>query len=58
MEIEVGDLVRGRPFGQSRRATGTVIRIVDDWIVYVETLPNRNDHTRTVLIDIDNVESL
>ena len=42
--------------GQSRRVTGTVLRIVDDWIVFVETLPNRNDHTRTVVIDIADIE--
>ena len=55
----IGKKVRGRPFGCSRRVTGTIVGIYGGgWIVRVQTLPDRNDHTRIVLIDIDEIEEV
>jgi hypothetical protein len=57
-DLSAGQLVRGCPLGQRRRQTGTVIRVDAGWIVFVRTLPDRNDHVRTVLMDAAAVEVL
>jgi hypothetical protein len=56
--LVVGQLVRGRPFGKSKRVTGHVLWVQSGWIVHVELLPNRNGHTRLEMIDIANIEVL
>ena len=45
--------------GQKRRRTGRVLWVQSGWIVHVETLPDRNDHTRIVILyDVKEVEVL